>query len=141
MSNSTIFLKESKGIHIVIQLISKKLYNKNTPLFMKVHVHWMNWMKNQIIQKCQSLEILKERDARQRIHFKNHLIEKLCSMGSECLTLSVAHRCKKSSCQKTCLVVSILGFCGILYVSNYKPKYWYRIMYECENSPLSHELS
>jgi hypothetical protein len=27
---------------------------------MKVHVHWMNLMKNQIIQKCQSLEILKE---------------------------------------------------------------------------------
>ncbi len=31
------------------------------PPSMKVHVHCMNLMKNQIIQKFQSLEILKER--------------------------------------------------------------------------------
>ncbi len=31
------------------------------PPFMKIHVHWMNLMKNQIIQKIESLEILKER--------------------------------------------------------------------------------
>jgi hypothetical protein len=49
--------------------------------FMKVHVHWMNLMKNQIIQNFQSLEILKERVARQRTHFKNHLMKKKCSMG------------------------------------------------------------
>jgi hypothetical protein len=30
-------------------------------LFMKVHVNWMNLMKNQIKQKFQSFEILKER--------------------------------------------------------------------------------
>jgi hypothetical protein len=56
---------------------------------MKVHVHCMNLMKNQIIQKCQSLEILKERVTRQRIHSFSHLTEKLCSMGSKCLTLGV----------------------------------------------------
>jgi hypothetical protein len=33
-----------------------------------------------------------------------------------------------------------LGFFRILCVSSYKPKYWYTIMYGCENSPLSHEL-
>jgi len=55
------------------------------PPSMKVHVHWMNLMKNQIIQKFQNLEILKERAARQRVHFLNHLIKKLCSMGSKCL--------------------------------------------------------
>jgi hypothetical protein len=43
------------------------------PPFMKVHVHWMNLMKNQIIQKFQSLEILKESIASQKTHFKNHL--------------------------------------------------------------------
>ncbi len=31
---------------------------------MKVHVHWMNSMKNQIIQKNLNLEILKKRAAR-----------------------------------------------------------------------------
>jgi hypothetical protein len=61
------------------------------PPSMKVHVHWMNLMKNQVIQKFQSLEILKERASRQRIHFKSHLIEKLCSMGSKCLALDVCH--------------------------------------------------
>jgi hypothetical protein len=47
-------------MHKVIQLISNFLYNKNIPPSMKVHVHWMNLMKNQIIQKFQNLEILKK---------------------------------------------------------------------------------
>jgi hypothetical protein len=58
---------------------------------MKVHVDWMNLMKNQIIQKFQSLKILKERAARQRTHFFNHLIKTLCSMGSKYLTLNENH--------------------------------------------------
>ncbi len=92
-------------MHKVIQLISNFFSNKNMLHFMKVHVHWMNLMKNQIKQKVQSFEILKERATRQRIHLKNHLIKKLCSMGSKCLPLDVSHTCKKLSCQKTCLVV------------------------------------
>jgi hypothetical protein len=36
---------------------------------MKVHVHWVNIIKNQIIQKFQSFEILKERAAMQRLIF------------------------------------------------------------------------
>jgi len=43
----------------------------------------MNLMKNQITQKFQSFEILKKKVARQRIHFLNHLIKKLSSMGSK----------------------------------------------------------
>jgi hypothetical protein len=62
---------------------------------MKVHVHWMNLMKNQIIQKFQSLESLKERATRQRTHFLKHLIKKLCSMGSKCLALDASHMCRK----------------------------------------------
>ncbi len=58
---------------------------------MKVHVHWMNLMKNQFIQKFQSLEILKETAARQMIHFLNHLRKKKCSMGSKCLAFDVGH--------------------------------------------------
>jgi hypothetical protein len=37
----------------------------------KVHVQWMNLMKDQIVQKFQRLEILK-----QRFHFFNHLGKK-----------------------------------------------------------------
>jgi hypothetical protein len=61
------------------------------PPSMKVHVHWMNLMKNQIIQKFQSFEILKERDGRQKTHLKNHLIKKLCSLGSKCLASDANH--------------------------------------------------
>jgi len=61
-------------MHKVIQMISNFLYNKNMPPSMKVHVHWMNLMKNQIKQKFQNLENFKERAIRQRIHFQNHLI-------------------------------------------------------------------
>jgi hypothetical protein len=34
----------------------------------------------------------------------------------------------------------ILGFFRIFYVFGIKPKYSYTIMYECEKSPLTHEL-
>jgi hypothetical protein len=65
------------------------------PPSMKVHVHWMNLMKNQIKKKFQSFEILKERVTRQRTHLKNHLIKKLCSINSKCLALDVGHIRKK----------------------------------------------
>jgi hypothetical protein len=35
----------------------------------------------------------------------------------------------------------ILGFFGIFYIPGIKPKYSYTIMYECEKSTLTHELS
>jgi hypothetical protein len=38
----------------------KLLYNKNMSFSIEVHVHYVNLMKIQIIQKCQSLEILKK---------------------------------------------------------------------------------
>jgi hypothetical protein len=60
--SKVIFIKELKGMHIIIQLISSFLYNKNMPPS-------MNLMKNQIKQKFQSLQILKERAKRQRTHF------------------------------------------------------------------------
>jgi hypothetical protein len=55
----------------------------------------MNLMKNQIIQKFQSLEILKEKATRQMIHFLHHLMKKICSMGSKCLALDAGRMCKK----------------------------------------------
>jgi hypothetical protein len=42
-------------MHKVIQLISSFIHNKNMPPFMKIYVQYMNLMKNQIIQKFQSL--------------------------------------------------------------------------------------
>ncbi len=65
------------------------------PPSMKVHVHWMNLMKNQIIQKFQSFEILKERVLRQRTFLKNHLIKKLTLMGSKCVALNAGNICRK----------------------------------------------
>jgi hypothetical protein len=40
-----------------------------------------------------------------------------------------------------CPLELILKFSRIFRISSYKPKYSYTIIYECENSPLSHELS
>jgi hypothetical protein len=37
--------------------------------FMQVHVNQMNFIKNQIISKFQSVEILHQKDARERIPF------------------------------------------------------------------------
>jgi hypothetical protein len=46
-------------------------------------------------KKKQSFEILKEKVARQNTHFLNHLIKKLCSMGSKCFVLDANHMCRK----------------------------------------------
>jgi hypothetical protein len=42
------------------------------PPSMKVHVHWMNLMKNQIIQNFQILEILKKKGYKAEDSFLNH---------------------------------------------------------------------
>jgi hypothetical protein len=39
-----------------------------------------------------------------------------------------------------CPLKLILGFYGIFCIFGIKPKYSYIIMYECEKSPLTHEL-
>jgi hypothetical protein len=39
-----------------------------------------------------------------------------------------------------CPLELFVGFSRIFYVSGYKPKYWYTIMYACEKSALSQEL-
>jgi len=41
----------------------------------------------------------------------------------------------------SCLLKLILGFSRIFCISGIKLKYSYTIMYECEKSPLTHELS
>jgi hypothetical protein len=40
-----------------------------------------------------------------------------------------------------CPLKLILGFHGIFCISGIQPKYSYKIMYESEKSPLTHELS
>jgi hypothetical protein len=55
---------------------------------------------NQVIQRFQSFKVLMERAKGQRIHLKNHLIKKKCSMGSKCLALDVDHMCKKNLAKK-----------------------------------------
>jgi hypothetical protein len=51
-------------MHKIIQLIYNILSNKKFPPSMKIHVHWMNLMKNQIKQEFQSFKNLKESVAR-----------------------------------------------------------------------------
>jgi hypothetical protein len=131
-------------MHKTIQLISKSLYNKNMPLSMKVHVHWMNLMKNQIKQKFQSFEILKEKAIRQRIHFLNHLIYKKMFNGFKMFSFICRSHVQEIILLKNmfgCPLKFILGFYGIICIFGIKPKYSYIIMYECEKSPLTHELS
>jgi hypothetical protein len=72
-------------MHKAMQLISNILYNKNMPPSMKVHVHWMNLMKNQIIQKLQNFE-------RKNYKVKYSFLKPL--MGSKYLILNASHICK-----------------------------------------------
>jgi hypothetical protein len=130
-------------MHKVIQLISNFLYNKNMPHSMKVHVHRMNLKKNWIIQKFQNLKILKEKAARQRTHFFNHLI-KIMFNGFKMSNFKCKSHMKEINLSKNMFsypLKLILGFFEIFYIFDNKPEYSYTIMYECEKSPITHELS
>jgi hypothetical protein len=102
----------------------------------------MNLMKNQIIQKFKSFEILKEKVGRKKAHFFNHWTKTLCSMSSKISALDAGHM-QENNIVKKHVWLSIETHFGILWdlcVFIYKPKYSYAIMYECKNSPSSHEL-
>jgi hypothetical protein len=81
-------------MHKVIQLILNFLYNKNVPPSMKIHVHWMNLMKNQIKQKFHGLEILKER-LQGKVFIFRPFHKKIMFKGLKCLVLDVGHMCRK----------------------------------------------
>ncbi len=102
------------------------------PPSMKVHVHWMNLMKNQIIQKFQSFEILKERVLRQRTHLKNHLINFFIFNGLKMFNFKCKSHVQEINMPKNmfgCLLKLILGFFGIFCIFCIKLKYSYTIMY------------
>jgi hypothetical protein len=67
-------LKECKGMHKMMQLISNILCKKNMLPFMQLHVHYVNLMKNKSTWKFQSFEILKQRIAREMIPLLNNLV-------------------------------------------------------------------
>jgi len=71
------------------------------PSFMKVH--WMNLMKHQIIQKFQSLEMLKEMATRQKNGFY-HLI-KINFNGLKMFSVRCRSYVQEFFLAKTCLVV------------------------------------
>jgi hypothetical protein len=61
---------------------------------MKIHVHWMNLMKNQIIHNFKGLNFFKKGLQDKGLNFKP-FNKKICSMGSKCLALNVDHTCRK----------------------------------------------
>jgi len=72
-------------------------------------------MKNQIIQKFQSLEILKERATRQRTHFLNYLIKKIMFNGFKMSSFICRSHVKEINMPKNmfgCPLKLILGFFG-----------------------------
>ncbi len=86
---------------------------------MKVHVHGMNLMKNQIIQKIQSLEILNEKAARQGTHFFNHLIKKIMFNGFKMSWFKCRSHMKEINMPKNmfgCTFKLILGFLRIFCI-------------------------
>jgi hypothetical protein len=94
--------------------------------------------------KISKLEILKERATRQRIHFKNHLIKKLCSNGFKLSSFRCRSHVHEINMTKNMFgyqLKLILGFLGIFCIFGIKLKYSYIIMYDYEKSPLTHELS
>jgi hypothetical protein len=78
-----------------MQLISKNLYRKTMLPFMQLYVHYVNFMKKKITWKFQSLEILKQRDAREMIPLLNNLDIFLYPLGSNFRALDACDMCRK----------------------------------------------
>jgi hypothetical protein len=128
----------------VIKLISIFLHNKNMSPFMKIHVHWVNLMKNQIKQKFQSFEILKEKGYKAKDSFSWPFGKNIMFNGFKMSNFKCKSHVKEIILSKTSLVVywnSFWGFSRIFYIFGNKKKYWYTITCACEKSPSSHELS
>ncbi len=84
-------LKEWKGVHKMMQLISNFLYKKNMLPFMQLHVHYVNLMK----KKHMKYQSLKQRAARELIPLLNNLATFLYPLGSKFLVLNACHICRK----------------------------------------------
>jgi hypothetical protein len=125
-------------MHKVIQI-----FQTETCLSMKIHVHWMNLMKNQIIQKFQSFEILKEKGYKENDSFFYHLTKKMFNRfkisGLKCRSCIQEIILPKN--MFGCPLKFTLGISRNFFISNYKSKYSCTILYECENSPTPHALS
>jgi len=72
-SYNSFSLKECKGMHKMMQLISKKLCKKNMLPFIQLHIHYVNLMEKKITWKFQILSILKQRATREMIPLSNIL--------------------------------------------------------------------
>jgi hypothetical protein len=108
---------------------------------MKVHVRWMNLMKNQIKQKFKDLE---GKGYKAKDSFFKPFDKKKMFNGLKMFDFRYKPHVQKIILPEnmfSCPLKLILGFFGIFYVSNIKPKYSYIIMFEYEKSPLTRELS
>ncbi len=99
----------------------------------------MNLMKNQIIQKFQSFEILEERAANKDSLFEN-FDKTIIFNRFKVFNFRCRSHVQEVSLPKNMFLLYIETHFEIFYISSYKPEYLYTIMYECENSPPSHEL-
>jgi hypothetical protein len=87
-----ILLKECKGMHKMMQLISKILNKKNMLPFMQcMFIMSISWKK--ITWKFQSFENLKQRATREVIHLLNNSAKFLYPLCSKTLALDACHTC------------------------------------------------
>jgi hypothetical protein len=81
---------------------------------MKIHVHWMNLIKNQIIQKLRSFEILKERATKQKNSFKKPFDKKIMFNGFKMQVTCAGNKLAKK--MFTCLLEVILKSFEIFFL-------------------------
>jgi hypothetical protein len=94
------FIKNSKRMHQMIQLISNFLTRKSCfPLCNYIFIMSIWW--NKFMWKFQSFKILRHRVKREW-YLLNHLSSFSCALGSKNLALDVGHMCQKLPCKKTC---------------------------------------
>ncbi len=78
----------------------------------------------------------------QNIDFLTHLTKKIMFNGFKMCSFRCRSPVKNNLAKNMfgCSLKLILRFLGTFFISSYKLKYSYTIMYEYENSPQSHEL-
>ncbi len=130
-------------MHKIIQLISNFLYNKRMSPSMKTHVHWVDLMKT---KKYKNFKVLKFWHKGLQAKGLIFLIISICKniMFNEFKMFSF--RCRWHVQELILPKKHVwffnkthLKFFRFFCIFDYKPKYWYTIMYAFEKSQTSHE--
>ncbi len=129
-------------MHKIIQKISNFLYNKKHAFLWKYMFIGWTWWKTKLYKNFKVLKFWKKMTARKMTHFftiwQKTMFNRFKISNLKCRSCVEEIILPKN--MFGCPLKFTLGISRNFCIFNYKPKYSYTILCECENSPTPHAL-